>query len=65
MKPHSLWDAVLKEADIEVVLSGVQMPRVNAIMEGSVQTYRNELLDRTLIWNSATSCTRCGNSSFP
>jgi transposase InsO family protein len=46
-----LFDAVLKEAGIEVVLSGVQMPRMNAVMERWVQTCRRELLDRTLIWN--------------
>jgi putative transposase len=33
------------------VLSGIQMPRMNAIMERWVQTCRRELLDRTLIWN--------------
>jgi hypothetical protein len=33
------------------VLSGVQMPRMNSIMERWVQRCRNELLDRTLIWN--------------
>jgi transposase InsO family protein len=47
----SLFDAVLKDAGIEVVLSGVQMPRMNAITERWVQTCRHELLDRTLIWN--------------
>ncbi|WP_406385604.1 integrase core domain-containing protein [Streptomyces sp. NBC_01618] len=36
---------------IEVVLSGVRMPRMNSIMERWVQTRRRELLDRTLIWN--------------
>ena len=36
-----------------MVLSGVQMPRMNAIMERWVQTCRRELLDRTLIWNQA------------
>jgi len=46
-----LFDAVLKDAGIEVVLRGVQMPRMNAIMERWVQTCRHELLDRTLIWN--------------
>jgi putative transposase len=35
------------------VLSGVQMPRMNAVMERWVQTCRRELLDRTLIWNQA------------
>ncbi|MGA2830012.1 MAG: hypothetical protein ABSF03_28340 [Streptosporangiaceae bacterium] len=48
--PH-LFDAVLKDAGIEIVLSGVQMPRMNALMERWVQTCRRELLDRTLIWN--------------
>ncbi|MCI2421416.1 transposase [Saccharopolyspora sp. K220] len=33
------------------MLSGVQMPRMNSIMERWVQTCRRELLDRTLIWN--------------
>jgi transposase InsO family protein len=42
---------VLKDAGIETVLSGVQMPRMNSIMERWVQTCRRELLDRTLIWN--------------
>ena len=46
-----LFDAVLKDAGIEIVLSGVQMPRMNALMERWVQTCRRELLDRTLIWN--------------
>jgi hypothetical protein len=39
------------DADIEVVLSGVQIPRMNSIMERWVRTCRRELLDRTLIWN--------------
>jgi putative transposase len=46
-----LFDTVLEDAGIEVVLSGVQMPRMNALMERWVQTCRRELLDRTLIWN--------------
>jgi len=29
-----LFDAVLKDAGIKVVLSGVQMPRMNSVMEG-------------------------------
>jgi integrase-like protein len=33
------------------MLSGVQMPRMNAIMERWVLTCRRELLDRTLICN--------------
>ena len=46
-----LFDAVLADAGIEVVLSGIQMPRPYSIMERWVQTCRHELLDRTLIWN--------------
>ncbi len=45
------FDEVLKDAGIEVVLSGVRMPRINSIMERWVRTCRRELLDRTLIWN--------------
>jgi putative transposase len=48
-----LFDAVLEDTGIEIVLSGVQMPRMNALMERWVQTCRRELLDRTLIWNQA------------
>jgi transposase InsO family protein len=47
----ALFDAVLKDAGIEVVLSGICMPRMNAFMERWIQTCRRELLDRTLIWN--------------
>jgi putative transposase len=47
----ALFDAILKDSGIEAVLSGVQMPRMNSIMERSVQTCRRELLDRALIWN--------------
>jgi hypothetical protein len=46
-----LFDAVLADAGIEVVLTGVRMPRMNAIMERWIQTCRRELLDRTLICN--------------
>lgn len=45
------FDAILADAGIEVVLSGVRMPRMNSIMERWVQTCRRELLDRTLIWD--------------
>jgi len=48
-----LFDAIVADAGIKAVLSGVQMPRMNAIMERWVQTCRHELLDRTLIWNQA------------
>ncbi|MFB4308624.1 integrase core domain-containing protein [Actinomadura sp. GTD37] len=46
-----LFDTVLADAGIKIVLTGVRMPRMNSIMERWVQTCRRELLDRTLIWN--------------
>ncbi|MDL4814031.1 hypothetical protein [Actinomadura opuntiae] len=46
-----LFDAVLADANIRVVLTRARMPRMNAVMERWVQTCRRELLDRTLIWN--------------
>ncbi|GCB51512.1 integrase core domain-containing protein [Streptomyces sp. NL15-2K] len=50
-KYPALFDTVLEDAGIEVVLSGIRMPRMNALMERWVQTCRRELLDRTLVWN--------------
>jgi putative transposase len=50
-KYPALFDAILADAGIEVVLSGVPMPGMNSIMERWVKTCRHELLDRTLIWN--------------
>ncbi|WP_239340681.1 integrase core domain-containing protein, partial [Frankia sp. CiP3] len=47
------FDAILADIGIEVVLSGVRMPRMNAIMERWIQSCRHELLDRMLIWNQA------------
>jgi transposase InsO family protein len=45
------FDAVLADAGVRVVKSGVRIPRMNSIMERWIQTCRRELLDRTLIWN--------------
>ncbi|CCH30185.1 integrase core domain-containing protein [Actinosynnema sp. NPDC047251] len=47
----ALFDDVLADADIQVVLSGVRIPRMNAIMERWIRSCRHELLDRTLIRN--------------
>ncbi|MBO2441858.1 integrase core domain-containing protein [Actinomadura nitritigenes] len=46
-----LFDAVLADSGIQAVLTGVRMPRMNAVMERWVQTCRRELLDRPLVWN--------------
>ncbi|MFI6600500.1 integrase core domain-containing protein [Nonomuraea sp. NPDC050536] len=45
------FDAVPADAAIQVVTTGIRMPRMNSIMERWIQTCRRELLDRTLIWN--------------
>jgi transposase InsO family protein len=52
-KYPALFDAILADAGIKVVLSGIQVPRMNAIRERWVRTCRRELLegDRTLVWN--------------
>jgi transposase len=47
------FDAILADAGVTVVLSGVRMPRMNSIMERWIQCCRHELLDRTLLWNQA------------
>ncbi|MFE2068139.1 integrase core domain-containing protein [Streptomyces sp. NPDC059467] len=44
---------ILSDAGITTTLTGVRMPRMNAIMERWVRTLRAELLDRTLIWNES------------
>ena len=50
-KYPAVFEAILADAGIAVVLSGVRMPRMNSIMERWIQSCRHELLDRTLIWN--------------
>ena len=50
-KYPDLFDAVLADVGIEVVLTAIRVPRMNAVTERWVQTRRHELLDRTLIWN--------------
>ena len=50
-KYPALFDHVLADAGITVVLSGVWMARMNSVMERWIQACRHELLDRTLLWN--------------
>jgi transposase InsO family protein len=50
-KYPGVFDALLADAGIKVMLSGIRVPRMNAIMERWVRSCRRELLDRTLIWN--------------
>jgi hypothetical protein len=49
----ALFDVILADAAITVTLSGVRMPPTNTIMERWIQSYRHELLDRTLLRNQA------------
>ncbi|TKA06329.1 integrase core domain-containing protein [Actinacidiphila oryziradicis] len=50
-KYPALIDEVLADADIQTVLTGIRVPRMNSIMERWVRSLRYELLDRTLVWN--------------
>jgi len=52
-KYPALFDTILSDAGIGVVLTGVRMPGMNSIMERWIQSCRHELLDRTLIWNQS------------
>jgi len=52
-KYPALFDTILADTGITVVLTGVRIPRMNAIMERWIQTCRRDLLDRTLTWNQA------------
>ncbi len=45
------FDALLADAGLQVVITGIRVPRMNSIMARWIQTCRRELLDRTLIWN--------------
>ncbi|MFC6086547.1 integrase core domain-containing protein [Sphaerisporangium aureirubrum] len=47
----TLMDEILADAGVQTVLTGVRIPRMNAIMERWVQSCRHELLDRCLLWN--------------
>jgi putative transposase len=52
-KYPALFDAVLADTGITTMLTCIQVPRMNSIMERWIQSCRHELLDRTLIWNQA------------
>ncbi|MFE2183702.1 integrase core domain-containing protein [Streptomyces sp. NPDC059455] len=47
------FDALMTDAGLKVVITGIRIPRMNSLMERWIQTCRTELLDRTLIWNQA------------
>jgi putative transposase len=50
-KYPALFDTILADTGITAVLTGVQIPRMNSIIERWIQTCHHELLDRTLIWH--------------
>ncbi|WP_042430263.1 integrase core domain-containing protein [Streptacidiphilus anmyonensis] len=45
------FDTLMGDAGLQVVTTGIRVPRMNSIMERWIQTCRRELLDRTLIWD--------------
>lgn len=47
------FDDLLTDAGLNVVTTGIRIPRMNSFMEPWIQTCRRELLDRTLIWNQS------------
>ncbi|MGW6155108.1 hypothetical protein ACWFRM_18525 [Streptomyces sp. NPDC055144] len=47
------FNAVPADAELQVVSNGIQMPRMNSITERRIQTFRRDLLDRTLVWNDS------------
>jgi putative transposase len=52
-KYPALFDAILADAGVTVLLNGVRVPRMNSTMERRIQSCRRELLDRTLVCNQA------------
>ena len=58
----ALFDEILAQSGIDIALTGVRIPRMNAIMERWVGTCRRELLDRTLSGTKPTSSTHCASS---
>jgi putative transposase len=50
-KYPQVFDDILADTGIKVLLSGIRMPRMNSIAERWIRSCRRELLDRTLIWN--------------
>jgi putative transposase len=47
------FDALMTDAGLKVVTTGIRMPRMNSLVERWIQTCRRELLDRILIWNQS------------
>jgi hypothetical protein len=47
------FDALMSDAGLKVVTTGIRIPRMNSLIERWIQTCRRELLNRTLIWNQS------------
>lgn len=58
----ALFDAVLADAGIEIVLTGVRIPRMNSIMERWMQTCRHCLTAHSS-GTRHTCCTHCASSN--
>ncbi len=46
-------DRILNDSGIDIVPTGVPMPRMNSIMERWVRSCSRELIDRKLVWNES------------
>ncbi|MFE5165460.1 integrase core domain-containing protein [Streptomyces sp. NPDC056697] len=47
------FDALMTDAGLKVVTTGIRIPRMNSLIERWIQTCRSELLDPTLTWNQS------------
>ncbi|MEU2687260.1 integrase core domain-containing protein [Streptomyces hygroscopicus] len=52
-KSTAAFDALMTDAGMKVVTTGIRIPRMNSLMERWIRTCRTELLDRTLMWNQS------------
>lgn len=64
-KYPKLFDAILADTGIKVVLAGVQKPRMNATMERWIQSCRLELLDRMFDLEPGSSPERVARLRIP
>lgn len=57
------FDALMTDAGMKVVTTGIRIPRMNSLMERWIQTCRTELLDWTLIWNQNHLLMPCASTN--
>ncbi|GAA1274427.1 hypothetical protein GCM10009579_36720 [Streptomyces javensis] len=57
------FEALMTDAGVKVITTGIRVPRMNSLMERWIQTCRTELLDRTLIWNQSHLLHACASTN--